>query len=94
MSKVIKYPIEEEKMFLPDDDHPSILKPPNVDYGTDMSKSKNDNETVNLEELVISNVYSIEAIVQLLIDKGLLTQEEILTKIKEIQIKNKRAKVN
>ena len=56
-----------------------------------MNKSK---ATVSLEELVVSNVYSIEALVELLIEKGLLTQEEILIKIKEIQEKNKRTKAN
>ena len=40
---------------------------------------------VSLEELVISNMYSIEAVVMLLLDKGILTQEEIVDKIKEIK---------
>ncbi|NOG47888.1 MAG: hypothetical protein HND50_21795 [Calditrichaeota bacterium] len=51
-------------------------------------------ETVNLEQLVISNMYSIEALVILLIEKGLITQEEILSKIKEAQLKNTRTGTN
>ena len=40
---------------------------------------------VSIEELVVSNMYSIEAVVMLLLDKGILTQEEIVDKIKEIK---------
>ena len=42
-------------------------------------------EQVSIDEIVISNMYSIEAIVRLLIDKGLFNQEELLEKIKEIK---------
>jgi hypothetical protein len=44
-----------------------------------------DPDQVSIEELVISNMYSIEAVVMLLIDKGILTQEEIVDKIKDIK---------
>lgn len=45
----------------------------------------NNPDQVSIEELVVSNMYSIEAVVMLLIDKGILTQEEIVDKIKEIK---------
>ena len=42
-------------------------------------------EEVSIDDIVISNMYSIEAIVRLLVDKGLFTQDEVLNKIKEIK---------
>ncbi len=44
-----------------------------------------DPKQVSIEELVVSNVYSIEAVVMLLIEKEILTQAEIVDKIKEIK---------
>jgi len=40
---------------------------------------------VTWEELSWSNYIEQEALVSLLIDKGILTQEELLTKVREVQ---------
>jgi len=47
-------------------------------------------EQVKIEELVITNMYSIEAVVQLLIEKGILEKIEILDRIKTLQKSNIR----
>lgn len=47
-----------------------------------MAKKLDKKETVSLEELLISNIYQQEAVVNLLHEKGILNKEDI---IKEIQ---------
>lgn len=42
-------------------------------------------QEVSFEELAFSNMLSIEALVRVLIRKGIITQEEILQEIREIQ---------
>ncbi len=42
-------------------------------------------ETVSLEELTLSNVYQLEALVLLLEEKGILTVDELIEKIKELR---------
>jgi len=41
--------------------------------------------TVTWEELSWSNHIEQEALVRILIDKGILTQEELLTEVREVQ---------
>ncbi len=50
-----------------------------------MAERMDKRETVSLEELVVSNVYQLEALVLLLDEKGILTVEELVEKIKELQ---------
>ncbi len=50
-----------------------------------MAERMDKRETVSLEELVLSNVYQLEALVLLLDEKGILTVEELVEKIKELQ---------
>ena len=42
-------------------------------------------ETVWLEELVISNVYTQEAMMNVLVKKGLISKEEIINEIKQLK---------
>ena len=49
-----------------------------------------DREEVTLEQIALSNMYSIEAIVYLLVEKGILTMDEIIDKIKIIQTKHQQ----
>ncbi len=42
-------------------------------------------ETVSLEELTLSNVYQLEALVLLLEEKGVLTVDELIEKIRELR---------
>jgi len=43
------------------------------------------NSVVTVEEIAISNMYEIQAIIKLLVKKGLLTEEEIVQEIRELQ---------
>lgn len=42
----------------------------------------NNKKTVSIEEITISNMYEIEALIRLLEKKGLLTHEEVLNELK------------
>ena len=44
-----------------------------------------DQSTVSLEEIAISNMYSIDAIVRTLEKKGICTRDEILESLEEIK---------
>ncbi len=44
-----------------------------------------DNETVSIEELVMSQVYAIQAIINVLERKGVLTREEVFDEIQAIE---------
>ncbi|MDH3975511.1 MAG: hypothetical protein OEV42_14635 [Deltaproteobacteria bacterium] len=50
-----------------------------------MAKKLDDKETVSLEELLISNIFQQEAIVNLLHEKGILKKEEIIEEIKRLK---------
>ena len=45
-------------------------------------------EVVSIEELAISNMYEIEALIEVLVRKGIVRKEEVLEEIK--QMKEKR----
>lgn len=53
-----------------------------------MAEKLDPKETVSLEELLISNIYQQEAIVNLLHEKGILNKEEVLKEIKRLKQKN------
>ena len=53
--------------------------------------SKTGRMTTSFEELVYTNSIMVEAVVELLMDKGLLTREEVLAKVK---ILKKQAQIN
>lgn len=40
---------------------------------------------VSIQEIAVSNMISIEAIVRLLVRKGLITQNEILEEVKQVK---------
>jgi len=42
-------------------------------------------DLVTFKELLISNSIQVDALAQLLIEKGLISQEEFYTKLKEVQ---------
>ena len=50
-----------------------------------MSKDQNDGnrEEVPLEKIVLSNMYSMEALIDVLVEKGLVTKEEVIKRIKK-----------
>jgi hypothetical protein len=51
-----------------------------------MATKLNDDELVSFKELLMSNEIYMEALVQLLVDKGLFTKEELLGKVKQVQM--------
>jgi mannitol/fructose-specific phosphotransferase system IIA component (Ntr-type) len=50
-----------------------------------MATQLDPNELVTFKELLLSNSIQIDAAVQLLIDKGLITEQEFFTKLKQVQ---------
>ncbi len=55
-----------------------------------MAKKEETRERVPLEEVVMSNVYTQEAIVSLLEKKGLLTKKEVLEEMRRIMEKDEK----
>ena len=50
-----------------------------------MAERLSNDELVSFRELVLSNEIYMEALVQLLVDKGIFTKQELLGKIKQVQ---------
>ena len=50
-----------------------------------MAESLDPKETVSFKELLISNMIEIQAVAQLLMEKGLITEQEYLAKLKQVQ---------
>ena len=50
-----------------------------------MAKKLDPAELVSFKELLMANSIQIDALCQLLIDKGLITQQEFFTKLKQVQ---------
>jgi hypothetical protein len=50
-----------------------------------MAEKLDPKELVSFEELLISNSIQIEALTHLLVEKGILTFEEIFEKLKEVK---------
>ncbi len=50
-----------------------------------MSNKLDKKETTTFEEVLISNVYTQEAIINVLVRKGLLTRDEILVEINNLR---------
>jgi len=51
-----------------------------------MSKDQNggNREEIPLEKIVMSNMYSMEALIDVLAEKGLVTKEEVIKRIEEV----------
>jgi hypothetical protein len=50
-----------------------------------MTKNLAVKEMVTVREMLLANSIKVDALSQLLIDKGLITQEEFFSKIKKVQ---------
>ena len=50
-----------------------------------MAEKLNDKEIVSHEELLMANVIQTDAVTQLLIEKGIITEQEFYTKLKQVQ---------
>ena len=51
-----------------------------------MAENENccNNEEVPLGRIVLSNMYSIEALIDVLVEKGLVTKEEVLKRMEKV----------
>ena len=47
---------------------------------------KNEDKQVSIQELAVSKMISIEALVRILVKKGLVTQAEILEEIRQVKL--------
>ena len=52
-----------------------------------MAEKLNPKETVSFEDLLISNVYTQEALINLLEQKGIITKRDLLEEIKKLRDK-------
>jgi len=50
-----------------------------------MAEKLNDKELVSFEELIRANMIQIDAVTQLLIEKGIITEQEFYSKLKKVQ---------
>ena len=55
-----------------------------------MAKKLNDKEVVTFEELSISNSIQLDALCQLLIEKGLITKQEFFSTLKQVESEYQR----
>ena len=46
--------------------------------------SDGNHEEVPLERIVLSNMYSLEALIDVLVEKGLVTKEEVLKRMEKV----------
>ena len=49
-----------------------------------MAKKNNEKGSVTVEELLMANVMQMDALTQLLIEKGVFEEEEFFTKLEEV----------
>ena len=50
-----------------------------------MAEQLDPNELVSFRELLISNTIQLDAVTRLLIEKGIITEEEIFAKLNQVQ---------
>ena len=50
-----------------------------------MAEAVNPHETVSFKELLISNMIETQALAQLLMEKGIITEQEYFAKLKQVQ---------
>mgnify|MGYP001589950545 FL=1 len=55
-----------------------------------MARKMDLKDMVSLEELILSNVFTQEALIKLLCKKGLITNEELIEEIKTLKIKHQK----
>jgi len=50
-----------------------------------MAEKLDDREVVSHQELLMSQIIQLDAVTQMLIEKGIITEEEFFRKLKEVQ---------
>jgi len=53
--------------------------------GDSMARKLDEKELVSFEELLRANLIQVDALSQLLIEKGFITEQEFFTKLKQVQ---------
>ena len=56
-----------------------------IDSGNPMAGKLDEKELVTFKELLIANSIQADALSQLLIEKGIITEQEFFTKLKQVQ---------
>jgi len=51
---------------------------------TEKNNGAKNREEVPLERIVLSNMYSLEALIDVLVEKGLVTKEEVLKRMEKV----------
>ncbi len=59
-----------------------------------MGEKLDKNESVIFEELLVANTIQVDALAQLLIEKGIITNDEFLKKVKQVQLDYQSIKIN
>jgi hypothetical protein len=57
-----------------------------------MAEKLDENELVTFKEMLMANSIQVDALCQLLIEKGIITEEEFYNKLKEVQREYGRSK--
>ena len=57
-----------------------------------MAEQLDQDELVSFRELLISNTIQLDTVSRLLIEKGIITDEEFFVKLKEVQMEYKKDK--
>ena len=57
-----------------------------------MAKKLDKRELVEFKELLMANSIQVDALCQLLIEKGIITQHEFFTKLKQVKIEYEQRK--
>jgi len=57
-----------------------------------MAKKLDEKEITTIEELFWANMYQLDAVVQLLFEKGIISEQEFFTKLKQVQAEWKSKK--
>jgi len=59
-----------------------------------MAEKLAEKDLVSFEELIMSQVIQLDTVTQLLIEKGVISEEEFYTKLKQVQAEYQRKKNN
>ena len=57
-----------------------------------MAQKLDQDELVSFRELLISNTIQLDVVTQVLIEKGIITEEEFFDKLKQVQMEYKNKK--
>ena len=59
-----------------------------------MVKKSDESQTVSFQELLMANTIQVDALAQILIEKGFFTEQEFYKKLKDVQLQYDRAKAS